>query len=61
VTLTDRHLRILNRAAFLGGERYKLAIVAADDPEKRWERLTAIDAERATLEIEMQHLYASNN
>ena len=55
---TDRSLAILDRAAYLGGERYKLsAIVAKDDPT-RWQRLADIDRERASLELELQHVNA---
>jgi len=56
----DRTLQILDRAAQIGAEGYRLSFDAKGDATTRWQRLADIALERASIQRELEGIYAAN-
>jgi hypothetical protein len=52
---------LLDRAAQIGGEQYKLSFDSPGDATTRWQRLADIAVERISIQRELECLYAAPN
>jgi hypothetical protein len=57
---TDRRLQILDRAAQIGAERYRLSFDTRGDATTRWQPLAEIALERVSIQRELEDICASN-